>query len=637
MSILFLEVFQSQSKKIKINPVRKKYLFNSLVLIFLVFSVVLALALVSQKTVFKQRAAQPLDFIIQAVPQTKLNRIWNNFAQGGEETKAMLQPVEAQIRKLQPQYIRIDHLFDFPDLDRRVDEIIKLGATPFLALSYFPASVSTNLTDFPPSLDAWTELVKTTIQKYSGKKEKNIYGIYYEVWNEPDLFGQMNAEQYFRLYSSAVQAASECKDCNSFKIGGPAITTLKKDWMNNFLTLVNQNSTRLDFLSWHSYQTNPQKTFWESQQIQELPQFLILSQTPELNVTEWGSTPENSQMHDSFFDASHTINAVGLLKNSGISKLFAFELKDGPDPAGKSHWGRWGMLTYQGTPKPRYYAFLYLDKLLEYELAPIQETDNISVINSGNGKTNYSFVLSNNKSLIQPMTLIITQIPPGTYILNKYLYDQSSLPEKPQTTQLIISSMELTLNENLNPNAISLYELSRISAVIDKYPGRSGETNDFTAKSGFGTPALVYPINPLQDMSTGKINIWFKPSWVENDPNKQVILESHYSQNEGFNCYIKPDTNTFYCQINNDQELKLPVNFTFGQWYQITVLFDNSRKIFSARVNDEQNTLPLSKDVRPGNFLYIGSSQNQKNVTEGFIDDLEISINDKLLYQETFN
>lgn len=619
------------------NSVRKKYLLNSLVLIFLVFSIVLTITLVSQKTVFKQKAAEPLDFIIQAVPQVKLNRIWNNFAQGGEETKAMLQPAEGQIRKLQPQYIRIDHLFDFPDLDGRVDEIIKLGATPFLALSYFPASISTNLTDFPPSLDNWKELVKTTVQKYSGKKEKNIYGIYYEVWNEPDLFGQMSAEQYFRLYSAVVQTASECNDCNSFKIGGPATTTLKKDWLNNFLTLVNQNSMRLDFLSWHSYQTDPQKTLWESQQIPQLPQFPLLSPTPELIISEWGSTPENSPRHDSFFDASHTINAVGLLKNSGISKLFAFELKDGPDPAGKTHWGRWGLLTYQGIPKPRYYAFLYLDKLLEYELTPIQETANISVINSGNGKVNYSFVLSNNKSLIQPLTLKITQIPPGTYTLNKYLYDQNSPPENPQTSQIIVNSRELILNDNLNPNAISLLELSRISASIDKYPGRSGETNDLTAKSGLGIPALVYPINPLQDVSSGKINIWLKPGWTENDPGKQVILESFSRQNEGFSCYIKADINTFSCQIKQEQEIKLPVNFTFGQWHQISVLFDNSRKIFSARVDDEQSTLPLSKDIKPGNFLYIGSSQDQSSFTEGLVDDLEISINDKLLYQETFN
>ncbi|MCJ7792356.1 MAG: hypothetical protein MUP45_00010 [Candidatus Marinimicrobia bacterium] len=49
-----------------------------------------------------------------------------------------------------------------------------------------------------------------------------------------------------------------------------------------------------------------------------------------------------------------------------VDLAFAFEIKDGPDPAGKKYWGRWGLLTHQNSgqeKKPRYYAFDFLNKL----------------------------------------------------------------------------------------------------------------------------------------------------------------------------------------------------------------------------------------------------------------------------------
>ncbi|NIT03517.1 glycoside hydrolase, partial [Candidatus Saccharibacteria bacterium] len=67
-------------------------------------------------------------------------------------------------------------------------------------------------------------MVKATIQHYSGRNEKNIAGIYYEVWNEPDLFGQWQIGKepdYRTLYVYALSGAFQAQDCQPFKIGGP--------------------------------------------------------------------------------------------------------------------------------------------------------------------------------------------------------------------------------------------------------------------------------------------------------------------------------------------------------------------------------------------------------------------------------
>ena len=52
-----------------------------------------------------------------------------------------------------------------------------------------PPALADNVTDEPRDWAEWQMTVKATIEHYSGTKGKNIPGVYYEVWNEPDLFG----------------------------------------------------------------------------------------------------------------------------------------------------------------------------------------------------------------------------------------------------------------------------------------------------------------------------------------------------------------------------------------------------------------------------------------------------------------
>ena len=144
------------------------------------------------------------------------------FAQGGEESTDMLAPVVSEVRALKPRLIRLDHIydhynvvtrsdgslaFDWSRLDAAIDTISQTGAKPLLSLSFMPAPIAKdgNITSPPENWDEWSLVVQKTIEHYSGKNQRNITGVFYEVWNEPDLaqFGKWSVSDYITLYRYA--------------------------------------------------------------------------------------------------------------------------------------------------------------------------------------------------------------------------------------------------------------------------------------------------------------------------------------------------------------------------------------------------------------------------------------------------
>lgn len=634
---------------------------------FLSLAMFLTLALFFQKQVLQKKAEEkPLSVAFDSLPSQPIKRIWPNFSQGGEEKEAMLAPAKNEITKLQPESIRIDHIFDFSEivkkdasgnlsfnfanLDKRVDEIVSLGATPFLSLSYFPSALSTNPTEFPPTLDDWQILIQKTIQRYSGKTEKNLPSVYYEVWNEPDLFGDMGPQSYFRLYQVSSLAAQNCQNCNSFKIGGPAITTLKKNWLEEFLTLVAVNHTKLDFISWHSYQLNPAKTLAEALVIKNMANSKNPQSAPELIISESGSKPEISPLHDSYFDASHIVASISLLKDS-LDKLFTFELKDGPDPQGQKYWGRWGLLTHQLygiTPKPKYYSFLYLNKLLEFSLNTVEISPGAFAIGSTDGKDNYTIVacrISGDSPV--SFNLKFFKLLPGIYLTNIYNLNPLSEPLTPTINQTSFNGGVFNLDLTAYPNAVYLIELARISPAIVKAPGRSGQPNDFSAKLIYSIPPLIFNLNSKQETISGDINFLFKPVWDEQDNLKHTLLETKNSDGDGLKIWTEPkgfNNISLSLGLLNNNEIKDQVQIPLGplkstSWHEISLVFDNQKMILSLKFDDQQASLAISslRPIRIGNSLYIGASSVSLEPAEGAIDDLKIIINNQTLYQNNFD
>ena len=393
---------------------------------------------------------------------------WRNLAQGGEEPGAITQ-VTAKIKPLQVDYIRLDHIYDFYDtvkkengqvqfnwtgLDAEVNAILAAGAKPLLALSYMPNSFGTDITAAPDNWNDWFTLVKATIEHYSGSKK--IADIYYEVWNEPDLFGSWKAsgnKNYLQLYRVSAQAAAAATNVQAFKLGGPATTGAYPNWIEALLNLVDAENLRLDFISWHRYS-------WDNDALSSDVALInrLLEQHPRLAlkeklVTEWGPDPQNNPAYDNNLGASHMLATIRNMLGQ-VHKAFNFEVMDGKDPQGQTFWGRYGLLSHHSTglqTKPRYDLLLWLNQLGGQRLAVDGEGSWVKAIavTSGNTIQVYLVNYDSRASHQETVPVIITNLAPGNYQV-KYEWFKG----KTQTKDIVITAGTFSDQVILLPNEI---------------------------------------------------------------------------------------------------------------------------------------------------------------------------------------
>jgi len=339
----------------------------------------------------------------QKVTHPSPSSLWQNLAQGGEETKDMIAPVLPQAKNLQPKYIRIDHLFDYyqvyrgPDnfdfsqLDKVIDTILVTGAKPMLSLSYTPAMMTKNGQNAaePQDWNQWYQLVKATAHRYS--VQKNISHIYYEVWNEPDLFGSWHYRKnpsYLTLYTQSSRAVAAGAANSNYKIGGPSTTALYKNWIVALLDTCQKQNLRLDFVSFHRYSTKISQFQKDAQQLDQILTDYPRHQNIEKIITETGPYSDPHASYDNKFSAIHLLSLITSLSNQ-INKIFTFELVDGPIPRATDSTG-WGLITHPKNGshlKPRYQALQFLNQLTGPQL-----------LSSGNGSWVSSIATKNQKT-----------------------------------------------------------------------------------------------------------------------------------------------------------------------------------------------------------------------------------------------
>ncbi len=306
---------------------------------------------------------------------------YHAFSQGGEEANDMIAPINAETKALTPKIIRIDHIYDhfdvvsgssgnlsynFDKLDQIVNTIISTGAKPLLALSFMPSVIAKDgsIINIPNNWDDWAAVVKRTVEHYSGKGEKNINGVYYEVWNEPDLdqFGswKMGGEKsYITLYRYAAQGAAAASNVNTFYIGGPSTTGLYKNWIIGLA----KSGARIDFFSWHTYLGDPKRYMKDQHNLVDwLMPYPNLSLKPTL-ITEFGFTGAKNKMYGTTFGAAHTAAVIRQLISGGPTYLFSFELIDGPNQEDGSGWGLFTHTTNGKKAKPRYLVYSFMDSM----------------------------------------------------------------------------------------------------------------------------------------------------------------------------------------------------------------------------------------------------------------------------------
>lgn len=422
----------------------KKQLFTTLILL-----IALPLLVFAAKTILDLRrgaAGTPADIIIDTgSPQGSVPKsLWQNLSQGGEEPTDMIRPVIAQVRSLQPQLIRIDHLFDyykvdqgngnydFSRLDSAVDSILATGARPMLSLSYTPDAKE------PADWNQWSSLIRATAKHYS--IDRKISGIYYEVWNEPDLFGGWKynrSPNYSTLYVKTAQAVADGARGASFKIGGPAITAYYSNWIKSLFATAAANNARLDFISWHKYSKSISDYTADFENLNQIlsdyPQYFDV----ERLITEVGPNPEPDAWYDSSLSGIHLLSLTTNLVGK-IHRVFTFEPVDGPTPRSDKSSG-WGLITHPSRgqkPKPRYYAVQFLNQL-QGSLLPVSGNGSwVTALATKSGQT-IQILLVNydpNQSHSEAFPLTLQNLIPGNYQLKTYQYLGKTNVKKITTT-----------------------------------------------------------------------------------------------------------------------------------------------------------------------------------------------------------
>jgi xylan 1,4-beta-xylosidase len=407
-------------------------------------------------------------------------RIWQNFAQGGEEADNMLTPVVKQTAELNPQLIRIDHLYDhhvkidqsadgqvsydFSQLDEIVNTILNTGAKPMFVFSYMPPALSSDGKNVsqPNNWLEWQRLIRATVRRYSGKNGFNLDNVYYEVWNEPDLFGNWHygrQPNYLTLYYHTVKAAQEVPNTNSFQIGGPATTGFYPNWIKALLKYCHQNNLRIDFISWHRYAKNLKAYDQDFDKLNTIltdyPEYFTL----ERLITEFGPDSENSAWYDNKLSAIHSIASMTKLMGK-VHRVFTFEIIDGPGP--KKHWGRWGLLTHDShgvSKKPRFNAYTFLNQLNGQRVSLSGEGSWVKAVATREENKIQVLLVNydpwNRHYESTPITL--NNIQPGTYQFSQQYFQGPS-----KSNQEVVDSTEITKKIILQPNSAVLLEWEKL-------------------------------------------------------------------------------------------------------------------------------------------------------------------------------
>lgn len=311
--------------------------------------------------------------------------------------------------------------YNWQYIDDLFDRMLAIGVKPFVELGFMPKALASDVTATqfwwkgivspPKDYAKWgvliSEFTKHCISRY-GINE--VLSWYFEVWNEPDLYGFWHGtkSQYFELYKTSALAIKAIN--KDLRVGGPATSNFVPDerfdgemedktkhktltvpdinvlewravWVKDFLVYCTKENLPIDFISTHPYPTDyaidpetkksggrVRKVNATTEDLLWLKKTVAESAYPkaEIHCTEWSSSPSpRDATHDSLQAATYLIKAnvdsIGL-----VNSLSYWTFTDVFEEAGAGNsifHGGFGLINYQGIVKPTFHAYRMLNEL----------------------------------------------------------------------------------------------------------------------------------------------------------------------------------------------------------------------------------------------------------------------------------
>ncbi len=287
-------------------------------------------------------------------------------------------------------------IYNFQYVDTLYDAILKTGMKPFVELSFMPQALASgsktvfwwkgNITP-PKDYGKWERLIQALVKHWTAR-----YGLeevkqwFFEVWNEPnlDIFWSGDQAEYFKLYAVTARAIKGISP--DYRVGGPA--TAGHAWVAETINFATKNHVPLDFISTHDYgvrgigvdENGTQQLFLitESEAIiggvKGVRAKIASSSMPglPLHYTEWSTSySPRDPVHDSYPSAPYILAKLKGVEGHADSMSYwtftdIFE-ENGPVPS--PFHGGFGLLSFAGLRKPAFYAYQFLNRLGNLELA----------------------------------------------------------------------------------------------------------------------------------------------------------------------------------------------------------------------------------------------------------------------------
>jgi Glycosyl hydrolases family 39 len=156
-----------------------------------------------------------------------------------------------------------------------LDDIVGSGFIPFLSITKTPVwladtsysdPVGTYRSADPPNnLTKYRQMLQNVIGHYKNRYPQIVY---VQIWNEPnhprpgELIQPISAQTYNTMYQAGVEAINTVNaglgaGVVKLKVGGPVTTGYDLAYKQALIDYCAANSTKLDFISWQVYGTNP--------------------------------------------------------------------------------------------------------------------------------------------------------------------------------------------------------------------------------------------------------------------------------------------------------------------------------------------------------------------------------------------
>jgi xylan 1,4-beta-xylosidase len=294
----------------------------------------------------------------------------------------------------------IDELFDF---------LQSIGMKPFVELGFMPSALASgphtifwyraNVTP-PKDYAKWEAFIAAFVQHCTDRYgSEAVRTWYFEVWNEPNLLGfwmgstggRTETEfapsaqaEYFKLYAATARAVKSIDP--AYRVGGPA--TAGEGWIDETLAFCAEQKVPLDFISTHTYATmsgyldeqgNAGTVFAPDRDaitagVRRVREKIDRSPFPhaELHYTEWSASYSPADpIHDSYHSAAFILDKMRNIGRAADSMSYwtFTDIFEEVGPRTTPFHGGFGLLNYQDLRKPSYFAYKFLHRLGETQLA----------------------------------------------------------------------------------------------------------------------------------------------------------------------------------------------------------------------------------------------------------------------------